>query len=119
MGLMMNVAPKLTVRVPESMSEENLRHAQNCQSWSENRSEVTVITEPCAHAKPTLPDLPALLPTLKLDASVETAAPAQPGTLGAPEPEIAPEPPPFPNLLRRTLAFPMNIWVCGTACAWR
>ena len=62
MGLMMNVAPKLTVRVPEGMSEENLRHAQNCQSWSENRSEVTVITEPCTHTQPALPDLPALLP---------------------------------------------------------
>ena len=54
MGLMMNVAPKLTVRVPEGMSEENLRHAQNCQSWSENsQAEVTVITERMrAHAKP-------------------------------------------------------------------
>lgn len=55
MGLMMNVAPKLTVYVPEGMSEENLRHAQNCQSWSENPSEVTVSTEGCAHALPALP----------------------------------------------------------------
>lgn len=62
MGLMMNVAPKLTVRVPEGMSEENIRHAQNCQSWSENRSEVTVITEPCAHAQPALPVCPRCSP---------------------------------------------------------
>ncbi len=74
MGLMMNVAPKLTVHVPEGMSEENLRHAQNCQSWSENPSEVTVSTEGCAHALPALPDVTAMLPELKLDASVEAAA---------------------------------------------
>ena len=113
MGLMMNVAPKLTVRVPEGMSEENLRHAQNCQSWSENRSEVTVITEPCAHAKPTLPDLPALLPTLKLDASVETAAPAQSGTLDAAEPEIAPEPSPIPEPVAQNAGIPdeyLGVW---------
>ena len=93
MGLMMNVAPKLTVRVPEGMSEENLQHAQNCQSWSENPSEVTVSTEGCSHALPVLPDVTALLPELKLDASVEAAAPIAPD---APEttaePETTPEP---------------------------
>ena len=93
MGLMMNVAPKLTVRVPEGMSEENLQHAQNCQSWSENPSEVTVSTEGCSHALPVLPDVTALLPELKLDASVEAAAaaaPDAPETTG--EPETTPEP---------------------------
>ena len=113
MGLMMNVAPKLTVRVPEDMSEENIKHAQNCQSWSENRSEVTVITEPCAHAQPTLPDLPALLPTLKLDASVETAAPAQPGTFVAAEPEVAPEPTPIPEPVAQNAGIPdeyLGVW---------
>ena len=88
MGLMMNVAPKLTVRVPEGMSEENIRHAQNCQSWSENPSEVTVSTEGCAHALPALPDVAALLPELKLDASVEAAAPIAPD---APETTAEPE----------------------------
>ena len=92
MGLMMNVAPKLTVRVPEGMSEENLRHAQNCQSWSENPSEVTVSTEGCAHALPVLPDVTALLSELKLDASVEAVAAVAPD---APEttakPEMIPE----------------------------
>ena len=88
MGLMMNVAPKLTVRVPEGMSEENLRHAQNCQSWSENPSEVTVSTEGCAHALPALPDVTAMLPELKLDAGVEAVAavaPDAPETMAKPE----------------------------------
>lgn len=88
MGLMMNVAPKLTVRVPEGMSEENLRRAQNCQSWSENPSEVTVSTEGCAHALPSLPDVTAMLPELKLDAGVEAVAviaPDAPETMAKPE----------------------------------
>lgn len=88
MGLMMNVAPKLTVRVPEGMSEENLKHAQNCQSWSENPSEVTVSTEGCAHALPALPDVTAMLPELKLDAGVEAVAviaPDAPETTAKPE----------------------------------
>lgn len=88
MGLMMNVAPKLTVYVPEGMSEENLRHAQNCQSWSENPSEVTVSTEGCAHALPALPDVTAMLPELKLDADVEAVAAVAPD---APETTAKPE----------------------------
>ena len=88
MGLMMNVAPKLTVRVPEGMSEENLKHAQNCQSWSENPSEVTVSTEGCAHALPALPDVTAMLPELKLDAGVEAVAAIAPD---APETTAKPE----------------------------
>ena len=88
MGLMMNVAPKLTVYVPEGMSEENLRHAQNCQSWSENPSEVTVSTEGCAHALPALPDVTAMLPELKLDAGVEAVAAIAPD---APETTAKPE----------------------------
>ncbi len=81
MGLMMNVAPKLTVRVPEGMSEENRNHAQKCVSWNSSPVEVTVVTEACAHALPVLPDLPALLPELKLDASDEAAATAAPETI--------------------------------------
>lgn len=88
MGLMMNVAPKLTVYVPEGMSEENLRHAQNCQSWSENPSEATVSTEGCAHALPALPDVTAMLPELKLDAGVEAVAAVAPD---APETTAKPE----------------------------
>lgn len=81
MGLMMNVAPKLTVRVPEGMSEENRNHAQKCVSWNSSPVEVTVATETCAHTLPVLPDLPALLSELKLDASDEAAATAAPETI--------------------------------------
>lgn len=108
MGLMMNVAPKLTVRVPEGMSEENLRHAQNCQSWSENPSEVTVSTEGCAHALPALPDVTAMLPELKLDAGIEAVAAIAPD---APEttakPETIPESTDAPA--SETAAAPENI----------
>lgn len=108
MGLMMNVAPKLTVRVPEGMSEENLRHAQNCQSWSENPSEVTVSTEGCAHALPALPDVTAMLPELKLDTDVEAVAAVAPD---APEttakPETIPESTDVPA--SETTAAPENI----------
>lgn len=78
MGLMMNVAPKLTVHVPEGMSEDNLNHAQNCQSWSETPSEITVSTEACAHALPVLPDVAALLSGTQVNADVgiQTATPA-------------------------------------------
>jgi len=92
MGLMMNVAPQLTVHVPEGTSEENLNHAQNCVSWNSSEVEVTVITEACAHVLPERPDVPALLAGLKLDASMETTAPASaavPETTA--EPSAAPE----------------------------
>ena len=88
MGLMMNVAPKLTVRVAEGMSEENRNHAQKCVSWNSSPVEVTVVTEACTHALPALPDVTALLPELKLDASVEIAAPE---TEAKPEAEPEPE----------------------------
>ena len=88
MGLMMNVASKLTVRVAEGMSEENRNHAQKCVSWNSSPVEVTVVTEACAHALPALPDVTTLLPELKLDASVEIAAPE---TEAKPEAEPEPE----------------------------
>ncbi len=99
MGLMMNVAPKLTVRVPEGMSEENRNHAQKCISWNSSPVEVTVSTEGCSHTLPALPDVTALLPELKLDASVEAAAavaPDAPETTAEPEtiPESTDEPAP-------------------------
>ena len=104
MGLMMNVAPKLTVRVPEGMSEENRNHAQKCVSWNSTPVEVTVSTEGCSHALPALPDVTALLPELKLDASVEAAAAVAPETTAEPEtiPESTDEPAP------ETIAAPEN-----------
>ena len=88
---MMNVAPKLTVRVPEGMSEENLKRAQKCVSWNSSPVEVTVVTDACAHTRPEAPDLPALLPELKLEAGAEIAAPAQANGEPA-KPETTPEP---------------------------
>ena len=88
MGLMMNVASKLTVRVAEGMSEENRNHAQKCVSWNSSPVEVTVVSEACTHALPALPDVTTLLPELKLDASVEIAAPE---TEAKPEAEPEPE----------------------------
>ena len=88
MGLMMNVASKLTVCVAEGMSEENRNHAQKCVSWNSSPVEVTVVTEACTHALPALPDVTTLLPELKLDASVEIAAPE---TEAKPEAEPEPE----------------------------
>lgn len=90
MGLMMNVASKLTVRVPADMSGENLKRAQKCVSWNSSPVEVTVSTEGCSHTLPVLPDVTALLPELKLDASVEAAATVSPETTA--EPETPPEP---------------------------
>ena len=90
MGLMMNVAPRLTVRVPADMSGENLKRAQKCVSWNSSPVEVTVSTEGCSHTLPPLPDVTALLPELKLDASVEAAATVSPETTA--EPETTPEP---------------------------
>ena len=90
-GLMMNVAPKLTVHVPEGMNEENLKRAQKCVSWNSSPVEVTVVTGACAHTRPEAPDLSALLPELKLEAGAEIAAPAQANGEPA-KPETTPEP---------------------------
>ena len=90
MGLMMNVASKLTVRVPADMSGENLKRAQKCVSWNSSPVEVIVSTEGCSHTLPVLPDVTALLPELKLEASVEAAATVSPETTA--EPETPPEP---------------------------
>ena len=93
MGLMMNVAPKLTVHVPEGMSEENLKHAEKCVSWNSDPVEVTVVTGDCEHASPEMPDVPALLSGLELDENTETAAPAvKPQATQKPEESSEPEP---------------------------
>ncbi len=93
MGLMMNVAPKLTVHVPDGMSEENLKHAEKCVSWNSDPVEVTVVTGDCEHASPEMPDVPALLSGLELDENTETAAPAvKPQTTQKPEESSEPEP---------------------------
>ena len=93
MGLMMNVAPKLTVHVPEGMSEENLKHAGKCVSWNSDPVEVTVVTGDCEHASPEMPDVPALLSGLELDENTETVAPTvKPQATQKPEESSEPEP---------------------------
>ena len=93
MGLMMNVAPKLTVHVPEGMSEENLKHAEKCVSWNSDPVEVTVVTGDCEHASPEMPDVPALLSGLELDENTETVAPTvKPQATQKPEESSEPEP---------------------------
>ncbi len=75
MGLVCNVTPKLTVHVPEGMSEENLSHVENCVAWNSAEVTVSVTTEPCTHTLPERPDVSALLSGLKSGASTETATP--------------------------------------------
>ena len=87
---------------------------------------MTVSTEGCAHALPALPDVTALLPELKLDASVEaaaTVAPDAPETTAEPEttPESTDEPAPETTAApentpeAQTPPSPRNIWAHGTA----
>lgn len=85
-GLVFKPADKLTVRVPEGIDEENLNKAQNCVSWSDKVTEVTVVTEACGHAAPALPDVTALLPNAKLAETAEIPQPtAVPEVTAAPE----------------------------------
>ena len=60
--LLFTAAPQLTVRIAENADENTRNLAQNCMSWSENPSEITVTTEKCAHTLPVRPDAAALLP---------------------------------------------------------
>ncbi len=63
-GLFFHVAEQLTVRVPEGMDDDFLNHAQNCVSWSEYESEITIVTGECAHKLPEKPDVTSLVPEL-------------------------------------------------------
>ena len=65
MGLFCNIAPELTVYVPENMNEENLNHAENCISWNSSETAVTVTVGTCTHALPEKPDISSLLPDLE------------------------------------------------------
>ena len=67
--LLLNAALQLTVRVPADADENTRSLAQNCMSWSENPSEITVTSDPCAHTLPTRPDAAALDAHLALDPS--------------------------------------------------
>ena len=89
--LLLTAAPQLTVHIPADADEETRRLVQNCMSWSENPSEITVTCDPCAHTLPARPDAAALAPHLALDGTVETGAqtpeqPANPAPVEAPAP---------------------------------
>ncbi len=64
MGLLFHVAEQLTVRVPEGMDDDFMNHAQNCVSWSQYESEITIVTDACNHKLPEKPDVTALVPDL-------------------------------------------------------
>ncbi len=87
--LLFTAAPQLTVRVAEDADENTRSLAQNCMSWSENPSEITVTTEKCAHTLNERPDAPSLLPALMLAEGVE---PAMPEAAAAPEATNEPAP---------------------------
>ncbi len=64
MGLLFHVAEQLTVRVPEGMDDDFMNHAQNCVSWSQYESEITIVTDACNHKLPEKLDVTALVPDL-------------------------------------------------------
>ena len=59
--LLLTAAPQLTIHLPADASEDTLSLAQNCMSWSENPSEITVTREKCAHDLPEMPDAAAYI----------------------------------------------------------
>ena len=88
--LLLTAAPQLTVRVAEDADENTRNLAQNCMSWSENPSEVTVTTEKCTHVLHERPDAPAFLPELSLAEAAESAMPEATNE-PAPEANAAPQ----------------------------
>ena len=100
--LLLTAAPQLSVHVPANANEDTLNFAQNCMSWSENPSEITVTCEKCAHARPEAPDAAALLPeavlteasesALQPSTTTETVPEAPAASEAAPEPEATPAP---------------------------
>ncbi len=77
MGLFFHVVPQLTVRIPENADDDFLHHAQNCVSWSEYESEITVVTDECNHALSERPDVSALVSDTDTVEEPETSAAAQ------------------------------------------
>lgn len=59
--LLLTAAPQLTITCPRTRARIPLNLAQNCMSWSENPSEITVTREKCAHALPEMPDAAAYI----------------------------------------------------------
>lgn len=92
-SLLLNAVPQLTVRVAADANEDIHSLAQNCMSWSEKPSEITVTSEKCMHTLPERPDALALLPGLAADQAIETIPQTEPKTTTVPaEPTAAPAP---------------------------
>lgn len=73
-GILFKPAVALTVHVPADWDEANLTRAQNCVSWSDASTVVTMVAEGCTHMSPERPDVPSLLPQLALDDGTNTSA---------------------------------------------
>ncbi|MDO4836876.1 MAG: leucine-rich repeat protein [Clostridia bacterium] len=73
-GILFKPAAALTVHVPADWDEANLTRAQNCVSWSDASTDVTVVADGCTHTPPERPDIPSLLPHLTLDDGMNASA---------------------------------------------
>ena len=105
--LLLNAAPQLTVRIAADADEGTRSLAQNCMSWSEKPSEITVTSEKCTHTLPERPDALALLPGLAVDQAIETILQTEPKTTTVPaEPMAAPAPQDTPVFAAQSAAVP-------------
>lgn len=105
--LLLNAAPQLTVRVAADADEGTRSLAQNCMSWSEKPSEITVTSEKCMHTLPARPDALALLPGLAADEAIKTIPQTEPKTTAVPaEPTAAPAPQDAPVFAAQSAAVP-------------
>lgn len=95
--LLLNAAPQLTVRVAADADAGTRSLAQNCMSWSEKPSEITVTSEKCMHTLPARPDALALLPGLAADQAIETIPQTEPKTTTVPAVPVEPTAPPAPQ----------------------
>ena len=106
-SLLLNAVPQLTVRVAADANEDIHSLAQNCMSWSEKPSEITVTSEKCMHTLPERPDALALLPGLAVDQAIETILQTEPKTTTVPaEPMAAPAPQDTPVFAAQSAAVP-------------
>lgn len=105
--LLLNAAPQLTVRIAADADEGTRSLAQNCMSWSEKPSEITITSEKCMHTLPERPDVLALLPGLAADQAIETIPQTEPKTTTVPaEPTAAPAPQDTPVFAAKSAAVP-------------
>lgn len=105
--LLLNAAPQLTVRIAADADEGTRSLAQNCMSWSEKPSEITITSEKCMHTLPERPNVLALLPGLAADQAIETIPQTEPKTTTVPaEPTAAPAPQDTPVFAAQSAAVP-------------